>query len=177
MIHNKPATNRMSWDDVCRRAGGRRHYNRVRHALVLVRLARVVELLVEVGTGRGCQTRIAERLGTTRATVCRDFARLRAILGGTTEDHPDQTRAGVKKPTRGWDDGEAARTVASSTSKQPTPRGPAPARRMPTSVRAEPPSRVADYPRHPGPPTQVATWSQRSATPSRVSASQRLRPR
>ena len=65
-----------SWDAICRRAGGRRKYNRKRQIQAEYRLTQVVRLLDKFGFCRGYQTRIAEELGVSRSTICRDIARL-----------------------------------------------------------------------------------------------------
>ncbi len=41
-----------------------------------MRLMEVVALLKDFGLGRGSQSRIAERLGVHRSTICRDMAKL-----------------------------------------------------------------------------------------------------
>ncbi len=41
-----------------------------------MRLMEVVALLKDIGLGRGSQSRIAERLGVHRSTICRDMAKL-----------------------------------------------------------------------------------------------------
>jgi hypothetical protein len=74
---NKSATTVMTWDQACRGAGGRRAYNRLRQLRADYRLTRVAELLHQTGLGRGWQTRVAEALGVSRSTICRDFQRLR----------------------------------------------------------------------------------------------------
>ena len=61
---------------MCRRAGGRRHYNSVRQFLANYRLTKVVELLRQTGFDRGYQTIIANTLGVHRSTICRDLRRL-----------------------------------------------------------------------------------------------------
>lgn len=57
-----------------RRAGGRRRYNAERHDEMLLRRYQVAHLLEEYGVGWGAQARMAEELGVSRATVCRDIA-------------------------------------------------------------------------------------------------------
>jgi hypothetical protein len=68
------------------RAGGRRHYNRVRQLQAQLRLSQIVRLLVKLkatGTEWGVRSEIARRLGVSRATVCRDMQRLtRLDFGG-----------------------------------------------------------------------------------------------
>lgn len=66
-----------TYDEVCRRAGGRRRYNAVRQFLAILRRKRVLDLLRRYGVRRGVQTRIARELGVNRATICRD---LKALL-------------------------------------------------------------------------------------------------
>jgi hypothetical protein len=55
------------------RARGRAKYNSIRHLAVSQRRAEVLRLYLEFGGGRGVQTRIAEVLGVSRSTVCRDL--------------------------------------------------------------------------------------------------------
>ena len=76
-LGHKCATTGMTWDQACRRAGGRRAYNRMRQFRADYRLMKVVELLHQTGLGRGWQSRVAEALGVSRSTICRDFQRLR----------------------------------------------------------------------------------------------------
>lgn len=58
--------------DARRRAGGRRHYNHWRQVKAELRRVQVAELLPVYGLSRGAQTRIAQRLGVHRSTICRD---------------------------------------------------------------------------------------------------------
>ncbi|MHB8973462.1 MAG: hypothetical protein ACYC3X_24680 [Pirellulaceae bacterium] len=74
---NKHATTRLSFNEVCRRAGGRRRINRHRKFLTNLRLAEVGQLLQQTGFTYGYQTKIAQTLGVHRSTVCRDLQRLR----------------------------------------------------------------------------------------------------
>jgi hypothetical protein len=76
-LGHKCATTGMTLDQACRRAGGRRAYNRMRQFKANYRLTKVVELLHQTGLGRGWQSRVAEELGVSRSTICRDFLRLR----------------------------------------------------------------------------------------------------
>jgi hypothetical protein len=66
------------WDEVCRRAAGRRHYNRMRRFRAAYRRYRLAQLLSVKGgmTERGTQARLARELGVSRATICRDVAYL-----------------------------------------------------------------------------------------------------
>lgn len=61
-----------------RRAGGRRHYNAWRKALAAHRRRKISRWLSVRGRmfERGIQTRLARRLGVSRATICRDMAYL-----------------------------------------------------------------------------------------------------
>ena len=72
----------LTWDAVCRRAGGRRKYNRVRQLRAELRLVKVVALLELTGFARGYQSRIARILNVSRGTISRDIARLRRRLWG-----------------------------------------------------------------------------------------------
>jgi hypothetical protein len=75
-MSDKHATSGLSWDEICRRASGRRQYNSVRQFRADYRLVKVVELLHQTGFRRGYQTKIAKVLGVSRSTICRDFRRL-----------------------------------------------------------------------------------------------------
>lgn len=67
---------RTAWDEVCRRASGRRRYNRLRCYHKEARQLRVAELLQAYGPRaqwpRGTQRRIAAELKVSTATICRD---------------------------------------------------------------------------------------------------------
>jgi hypothetical protein len=67
----------LDWDSICRRAGGRRRYNAMRKQL---KHQRRVEVLLRT-TGKrhlwGIQAALAEVLGVSRATICRDFKAIR----------------------------------------------------------------------------------------------------
>jgi hypothetical protein len=67
-----------SWEEVCRRAAGRRHYNGVRRVLALARRREVARLLRVKGglTTRGTQAAVARELGVSRSTISRDVAYL-----------------------------------------------------------------------------------------------------
>ena len=67
-----------SWDEICRRAGGRRHYNAWRGTLRLERRCKVSRLLRTYPLfKRGTVTAIAGVLGVSVATISRD---IQAIL-------------------------------------------------------------------------------------------------
>lgn len=63
-----------SWDEMVRRAAGRRHYNSVRQLRALVRRQEVAKLIWRYDSifQRGIQTTTAAQLGVHRSTVCRD---------------------------------------------------------------------------------------------------------
>ena len=75
----------LTWDAVCRRAGGRRKYNRVRQLRAELRLVKVVALLELTRFARGYQSRIARILKVSRGTISRDIARLRRRFWGGKE--------------------------------------------------------------------------------------------
>ena len=64
-----------TFDEVCRRASGRRHYNSVRQFRALMRRREVLELMANLGDplAWGSRARIARQLGVSRSTICRDF--------------------------------------------------------------------------------------------------------
>jgi hypothetical protein len=67
-----------SWDDVCRRAGGRRRYNAARRERKMWRRTEI--LIRTVGVDRrlyGLQAQLARVLGVSPATISRDFAAIR----------------------------------------------------------------------------------------------------
>jgi hypothetical protein len=74
---NKRATIVVTKEQAHRRAGGRRAYNRMRQFRANHRLMEVAKLMRQMGLERGWQTRIANALGVSRSTICRDFQRLR----------------------------------------------------------------------------------------------------
>jgi hypothetical protein len=62
-----------SFDEVCRRAAGRRHYNSWRALLRRERRLKVLELLCRYGMfEHGVLGRIAVEMGVSRSTICRD---------------------------------------------------------------------------------------------------------
>jgi hypothetical protein len=74
--NRRPWSESAPWEEVCRRAAGRRHYNSVRRFAAALRRREVARLLsVEGGlTQRGSQARIAQQLGVSRSTISRDLA-------------------------------------------------------------------------------------------------------
>lgn len=72
----------MNWEAVCKRAGGRRHYNAQRTFRALERRLRVSELLLELGSKRGVQKIVANRLGVSESTISRDVNRRCEELSG-----------------------------------------------------------------------------------------------
>jgi hypothetical protein len=68
----------VSSGEAYRRAGGRRRYNAARRRHKQLRRAQVLALTVGVDCSLwGLQSALAERLGVSRSTVCRDFAAIR----------------------------------------------------------------------------------------------------
>jgi len=75
----------MSWDAICRRAGGRRWYNNWRHTLAMLRRRDVLEYW-RVSKGRhGWQAQAAVALGVHRSTITRD---VEALLAPLNRDEP-----------------------------------------------------------------------------------------
>ena len=96
-----------TWDAVCRRAGGRRHYNAVRQFQAAQRLLQVLALLNDFGLGRGSQSRIAERLGVHRSTICRDVAKLeRRFWGGNEAEEKHSADQRMQRDIRAEDQAE-----------------------------------------------------------------------
>jgi len=65
----------LTWEQICRRAGGRRAYNAQRRFAAAYRTKEVAELLRD-GLH---QAEVARRLGVSKATICRDVAKLHAM--------------------------------------------------------------------------------------------------
>lgn len=62
-----------SWEEVCRRSGGRKRYNALRSFRRDHRRKQVVDLLGHYGMiDRGVYARIARELGVHRSVICRD---------------------------------------------------------------------------------------------------------
>jgi hypothetical protein len=71
---------RLSFDQICRRAGGRRRYNYQREAAKEARRKEVERLLNEYGQKvPGVQARIARELGVSEATISRDAQDIRVL--------------------------------------------------------------------------------------------------
>ncbi len=67
----------LSFNEVCRRAGGRRRYNLQRQLEARERRKEVGRLLDLYGNSiRGTQARIARELGVSEATISRDISSL-----------------------------------------------------------------------------------------------------
>lgn len=76
---NKSWSQKTGFNEAHRRAGGRRRYNNVRHKQLLKRRERIAQLLFEHGGYKyGIQTKIAQQIGVSEATISRDF---KAMLG------------------------------------------------------------------------------------------------
>jgi hypothetical protein len=73
---------RVSDGDAAARAGGRRRYNGVRRDRARFRRIAVVQRVLSDGWTYGVQARIAEELGVSDATICRD---LKAIFPGAIQ--------------------------------------------------------------------------------------------
>ena len=86
-MNNNEWSRPIRWDEVCRRAAGRRHYNAIRTVRRALRRREVARLLVKYGglygpSSHGLQARIARQLGVHRSTICRDvWAILRPEAG------------------------------------------------------------------------------------------------
>lgn len=80
-------------DVAARRAGGRRHYNRRRQTLALIRRTEVCELLDRFPLREwGTVSRIARLLGVSASTVCRD---IKAMF-------PPAVLAALRRPIPRW---------------------------------------------------------------------------
>jgi hypothetical protein len=74
-----------SWGEVCCRAGGRRRYNAKRRAQKQYRRTQIFFRLAMAGLPKGAwgvQTVLAEQLGVSRATICRDMKAIRDAGSG-----------------------------------------------------------------------------------------------
>jgi hypothetical protein len=70
-------SNVMTWDEVCRRAGGRRHYNHWRQTIRQLRRLQVLRLLDGYPVfHRGAVRGIARQLNVHPSTICRDIKAL-----------------------------------------------------------------------------------------------------
>lgn len=65
----------ISWEGVCRRASGRRAYNRLRQDKATIRRIEIIEYLTErrLPIGHGLQRHLAVAFGVSRSTICRDM--------------------------------------------------------------------------------------------------------
>ncbi len=70
----------MTWDQVCRRAAGRRHYNAWRRVVAHDRQRRVLDYWRQSKGRRGWQAEAADTLGVHRSTITRDMHALLALL-------------------------------------------------------------------------------------------------
>ncbi len=69
----------MEWNRVCRRAGGRRGYNRRRQLVAQQRRAAIAERLTIVGWSHGIQRRLAGEFSVSEATLSRDIKHILAL--------------------------------------------------------------------------------------------------
>ncbi len=96
-VWGMPAT----WDEVCRRASGRRRYNADRKLQAQMRRLEVASLMQRWGGGHGVQARIARHLGVSEATISRD---VRALLQeGRATRCPFCDRFAMGRPELGSD--------------------------------------------------------------------------
>ncbi len=65
-----------SFENICRRAGGRRRYNNERKALAFFRQLCILYHLKTQGYSRGTLTALAQQHGVHRSTISRDVRRL-----------------------------------------------------------------------------------------------------
>lgn len=65
---------KLTFNQICRRAGGRRRYNFQRETAKRERRERVGELLKHCENKRGMQVKLARELGVSEATISRDCA-------------------------------------------------------------------------------------------------------
>jgi hypothetical protein len=74
----------LTWDETCRRAGGRRRYNARRKAAKFVRRARVLVRLMDFPRPLpwGTQERLAAEFGVSPATIARDMRAIRDAAKG-----------------------------------------------------------------------------------------------
>jgi hypothetical protein len=85
MMSNDHATSSLSDNELYWRARCALGYHGFRRFVVRERLTKVAGLLKKFGTHRGYQSRVAEMLGVSRATICRDMTRLRRLPGESDE--------------------------------------------------------------------------------------------
>jgi predicted DNA-binding transcriptional regulator YafY len=71
----------LSFDQICRRASGRRRYNLQRQMSAMDRRKEVAKLLTLYGRrARGVQLRIARELGVSESTISRDIRHIRSAI-------------------------------------------------------------------------------------------------
>ncbi len=70
----------MTWEAICRRAGGRRHYNTWRRDLAFMRRGDVLKQWRASRGAPGWQAKAAVALGVHRSTITRDVEALRAEM-------------------------------------------------------------------------------------------------
>src|SRR5687768_223362 len=107
-----------SFDAVCRRAGGRRHYNAVRRLKRDQRLNRVVELIGTYGLVKhGARARIARESGVHKSTITRDLQAILAKHREFTQTDEVKRRAAC----RAFLEAEASRAEQSDSADQSGP--------------------------------------------------------
>ncbi len=70
----------MTWDQLCRRTGGRRHYNSWRQTMALLRQRKVINYWRESRDRHGWQAEAAMALGVHRSTITRGVRTLLAMV-------------------------------------------------------------------------------------------------
>jgi hypothetical protein len=79
-VRNTWWSQRVSWEEVCKRTRGRARYNSLRRLRARLRQREVLQLLARWGWKPGVQSLIAAHLGVHRSTVCRDLHTLPTLL-------------------------------------------------------------------------------------------------
>jgi hypothetical protein len=69
-----------SFDQICRRAGGRRRYNLQRQLNAMQRQKEVARLFREFGHVRGFQAQLARALGVSESTISRDLENIKILV-------------------------------------------------------------------------------------------------
>jgi hypothetical protein len=62
----------LTFDVICRRAGGRRHYNQMRQGMAIWRRLDLERIIKRDGYEPGDYAYWAAELGVSRSTICRD---------------------------------------------------------------------------------------------------------
>jgi hypothetical protein len=90
MTTRKSTSAPAAFDELCRRAGGRRRYNFLRKQAKFARRAEIFSRLANLPrvslSTRGLQPALAKALGVSRRTICRDIWAIRHALEGALLD-------------------------------------------------------------------------------------------